>query len=111
MGSRPTYRRRSNNLKGGNDESGSVSRLACWLWRWRRPASAQDKYPSKPVKIIVPYAPGGATDIAPRLSASSSRPILGQSFVVENKPGAFGIWPSRKWRVREPDGYTLMSAT
>ena len=54
-------------------------------------ASAQDKYPSRPVKIIVPYAPGGATDITARLFGEQMRQSLGQQFVVESKPGAFGI--------------------
>src|SRR5262245_48260160 len=54
-------------------------------------ASAQDKYPSKPVKVLVPYAPGGATDITSRLFGEQMRQSLGQQFVVESKPGAFGI--------------------
>ena len=54
-------------------------------------AAAQDRYPSKPVKIVVPYAPGGATDITSRLFGEQLRQILGQQFVVESKPGAFGI--------------------
>ena len=54
------------------------------------PASAQDKFPSKTVKIVVPYAPGGGTDITSR-RGEQLRNILGQSFVVENKPGAIGI--------------------
>ena len=71
-------------------------------------AGAQDKYPSKPVKIIVPYAPGGATDIVARILGEQMRQILGQSFVVENKPGAFGIIAIEEMARSKPDGYTLM---
>jgi tripartite-type tricarboxylate transporter receptor subunit TctC len=72
------------------------------------PAPAQDKYPSKPVKIIVPYAPGGATDIVARIVGEQMRQSLGQSFVVENKPGAFGILAIEEMARAKPDGYTLM---
>ncbi len=71
-------------------------------------ASAQDKYPSKPVKIIVPYAPGGATDITARLFGDQLRQNLGQQFVVESKPGAFGILAIEDMARSKPDGYTLM---
>ena len=71
-------------------------------------ASAQDKYPSKPIKIVVPYAPGGATDITSRLFGEHMRPSLGgQQFVVENKPGAFGILAIEEMARARPDGYTL----
>jgi tripartite-type tricarboxylate transporter receptor subunit TctC len=72
------------------------------------PASAQDKYPSKPVKIIVPYAPGGATDITARLFGEQLRSILGQQFVVEAKPGAFGVLAIEEMARAKPDGYTLL---
>lgn len=71
-------------------------------------ANAQDKYPSKPVKILVPYAPGGATDIITRLMAEQMRQSLGQSFVVENKSGAFGIPAIEEMARSRPDGHTLM---
>jgi tripartite-type tricarboxylate transporter receptor subunit TctC len=72
------------------------------------PVAAQDKYPSKPVKIIVPYAPGGATDITARLFGEQLRNILGQQFVVESKPGAFGILAIEEMARAKPDGYTLL---
>jgi len=71
-------------------------------------AAAQDKYPSRPVKIIVPYAPGGATDIVARILGDQLRQILGQSFVIDNKPGAFGILAIEEMARARPDGYTLM---
>jgi len=71
-------------------------------------ASAQDKYPSRPVKILVPYAPGGATDIIARVLGEQLRQSLGQPFVVENKPGAFGILALEEMAQSKPDGATLM---
>ena len=70
-------------------------------------AWAQDKYPSKPIKIVVPYAPGGATDITSRLFGDQFKNILGQQVVVENKPGAFGILAIEEMARSKPDGYTL----
>jgi len=69
---------------------------------------APEQYLAKPVKIIVPYAPGGATDIVARILADQLGKSLGQAFYVENKPGAFGIVALQDM-VRSPaDGYTLM---
>jgi tripartite-type tricarboxylate transporter receptor subunit TctC len=66
------------------------------------------RYPDRPVKILVPYAPGGATDIVARILADELGKSLKQSFYVENKPGAFGIVAAEDM-VRSPaDGYTLM---
>ncbi|HET9902872.1 MAG TPA: tripartite tricarboxylate transporter substrate binding protein [Xanthobacteraceae bacterium] len=72
------------------------------------PASAQEKYPSKPIKILVPYAPGGATDYAARLLSEKAKIPLGASIVIENKPGAGGIISLEELAHAKPDGYTLM---
>jgi len=72
------------------------------------PGWAQEAYPTKPIKIIVPYAPGGATDIVARILGEQLRQILGQSVVVENKPGANGIIAINELVNSKPDGYTLM---
>jgi tripartite-type tricarboxylate transporter receptor subunit TctC len=71
-------------------------------------AAAQEKYPSKPIRVIVPYAPGGATDIVARIVTEPMRQNLGQPFVVENKPGAGGIIAIEELNRAKPDGYTLM---
>src|SRR5215468_6526317 len=70
-------------------------------------AQAQDNVPSKPVRVLVPYAPGGATDIVARIVGEQMRQSLGQSVVVENKPGAFGILAIEEMARARPDGYTL----
>lgn len=74
------------------------------------PAEAQD-YPVRPVRLIVPYAPGGVSDIAARLVGQKLADALGQSFVVENRPGANGFLAVTA-TVRAPaDGYTLLVST
>ena len=71
-------------------------------------AAAQDAYPSRPVKILVPYAPGGATDIIARIVGAELSKSLGQSFVVENKTGANGNLALEAAAKAAPDGYTLL---
>lgn len=73
-----------------------------------RAALAQEGYPARPVRMLVPYAPGGATDIVARMVGEEMRRILGQPFVVENKPGAAGILAVETMARARPDGYTLM---
>ncbi len=69
--------------------------------------AAQEKYPSKPVKVVVPFGPGSATDIVMRIVGEHMRAILGQPVVIENKPGAFGILAIEDMARSKPDGYTL----
>src|SRR5262245_64931362 len=75
------------------------------------PAQAQDKYPSRPVRIIVSFAAGGPTDISARIIGAKLHALLGQPFVVENKPGAGGNSGADLVAKSPPDGYTLLMAT
>jgi tripartite-type tricarboxylate transporter receptor subunit TctC len=72
------------------------------------PASAQDKYPNRPVKIIVPTPAGGPVDVAARVVANYLTTSLGQSVIVDNRPGAGNTIGSKEAARADPDGYTLL---
>src|SRR3982751_3811566 len=72
------------------------------------PAQAQALYPRHPVKIIVPIAPGGSYDLLGRYLADALSKRMGQSFFVENKPGAGTVVGTLAAAQSTPDGYTLM---
>src|SRR6476660_5674828 len=71
------------------------------------------KYPSKPVRLISPFAPGGGTDLLGRLIAQRASESFGQPVVVDNRPGAGGAIGAEMTARAEPDGYTfiIVSAT
>jgi tripartite-type tricarboxylate transporter receptor subunit TctC len=83
--------------------------VACRL-AWPGVARADD-YPSRPVTIVVPYTPGGSTEILARIVAQHLGPRLGQSVIVENKPGAGTVIGTTAVAKAAPDGYTLLMAT
>lgn len=86
---------------------GLFSALACAI---AAPALAQS-YPSKPVKIIVPYGPGTAPDSFARITADALQKRLGQTFLVENRPGAGGKIGTEVAAGAPPDGYSLFLGT
>ena len=71
-------------------------------------APAQTPYPAKPIRVLVPYAPGGLTDVVARLYSEKFRQSLGRGVFVENKPGASGIVAIEEMARARPDGYTIM---
>ena len=77
---------------------------------WPLAARAQ-QYPTRPVTIVVPYTPGGSTEILTRIIAQNLTPRLGQTLIVENRPGAGTVIGASYVAKAEPDGYTLLMVT
>src|SRR6185295_18312234 len=71
-------------------------------------AFAQSSYPAKPVRVIVPNAPGGLADVSVRIVAAKLAESLGQQFVVDNRPGAGGTIGTAAAVKAPADGYTLL---
>lgn len=76
------------------------------------PASSHaQSYPSKTIKLVVPFGPGGPTDLAARTVAQVVQSGLGQNVVIENRPGAGGATGTKSVAAAEPDGYTMLIGT
>lgn len=88
--------------------SGLLGGLACCALLAPQPASADTAYPSHPIRLIVPFAPGGTTDAVARAVASKLGQLLHQSVVVENRAGAGGSIGTDFVAKAKPDGYTLL---
>ncbi len=86
---------------------GAASLLGLSLVLIGAPASAQD-YPNRPIKVVVGFPPGGGTDVAARIVAQEMSKGLGQSLLIENKPGAAGTLGAAEVARSAPDGYTLL---
>jgi tripartite-type tricarboxylate transporter receptor subunit TctC len=71
---------------------------------------AQDKYPSRPVRLVIPFAPAGPTDIIGRMTAEKMTVLLGQTMLVDNKAGAAGSIGAVDVKNAKPDGYTFLFA-
>jgi tripartite-type tricarboxylate transporter receptor subunit TctC len=85
--------------------------FACIALACASSAHAQDKYPSKLVRLVVPFATGGSTDILARTLAQELSERVGQPVIVENKPGAGGTVGTDSVAKSKPDGYTLLLGT
>src|SRR6185436_17309963 len=91
----------------GASEARMRTLLLALLWAGSTLAAAQ-AYPSKPVRIIVPFTPGSATDVMARIVGERLNAAWGQPVIVENKPGAGGTIGIRDTARADPDGYTLV---
>jgi tripartite-type tricarboxylate transporter receptor subunit TctC len=87
-----------------------MTRLIISLFLVFASALAHAQWPQKPVRVIVPFAPGGASDLMPRLVGEKLAVIWGQPMLIENRPGAAGNVGMEAGAKSAPDGYTLLSA-
>jgi tripartite-type tricarboxylate transporter receptor subunit TctC len=88
----------------------AVALLACAAGLLAPPALAQS-WPTKPIRVVVPFAPGGSTDLTTRVIGEHLRPILGQPIVIDNRPGASGTIAGDTVAKAAPDGYTFLTAS
>lgn len=86
----------------------TLTRFALLLVALLAGAAAAADYPTRPVRVIVPYSPGGGTDFTARTIGQKLSASLGQTFVVDNRPGAAGMIGTQIVASAQPDGYTIV---
>ena len=90
---------------------GAAAVMACAWTLWTGAACAQDKYPSRPIRLVIPFAPGGGSDVTARLLAPRIAERLGQPVVIDNRPAASGVVGADIVAKALPNGYTLLGTT
>jgi tripartite-type tricarboxylate transporter receptor subunit TctC len=88
-----------------------MKRIAAWAFACVASVASAQTYPSKPIKVIVPFAPGGNLDVTSRIVGEHMAKTLGQPVVIENRAGAGGALGSDVVAKSAPDGYTLVAGT
>ena len=101
----------SRRMTAGISRRTALQTLAAGTAALAAPMASAQAFPAKPLRMIVGFAPGGAADVMARIIAKGLGTQLGQSVVVDNKPGAEGIIASQELIKSPPDGYTLMMGT
>jgi tripartite-type tricarboxylate transporter receptor subunit TctC len=94
-----------------NARSSLYSWLALWILTCSAPAAMAQAFPSRPLRMVVGFPPGGPNDIAARVVSQKLGDLLGEKVVIENRPGAAGNIGTELVARAAPDGYTLLMAT
>jgi tripartite-type tricarboxylate transporter receptor subunit TctC len=95
-------------VKAVKRRSFSIALVAALLFQWNGFARAQEAYPSRPIRLIVSFTPGGGADLTARTVGQGMAEVLHQPLVVENRPGANGLVGAAAVAKSAPDGYTLL---
>lgn len=88
-----------------------ASLLALTLLATAAPAAVAQAYPSKPIRLVIPFGPGSATDMIGRYVTDRAGKMLGTTFIVDNRPGANGMLAARELLKSPTDGYTIMMSS